>query len=76
MSDIEAEISAADHIPSSKKFLIHVFFDLLGHLLLVRTVLHRMVDHVLGLELNFRLHFRVGDLHSPLLSPLVHSDYL
>lgn len=52
MSHIQSEVSAADHVPSSKEFLIHILFYLLSHVLLVGSVLHSVAYHVLGLELD------------------------
>lgn len=52
MSHIQPKVSAADDIPASKELLIHILFDLLGHVLLIGPVLHSMTDHVLGLELD------------------------
>lgn len=72
MSHIQPEVSAAYDVPAAKELLIHILFDLLGHVLLVGPVLHSMTDHVLGLELDIRFQFGVEDLHAPLLCPLIH----
>ena len=57
MSDVQAEIATADHMPSSEKFAIHVPFDFFRHFLLVRTVFESVVDDVFGLELDLGFHF-------------------
>lgn len=76
MGHIEAEVSAAYHIPSSKEFFIHVLLNFLRHFLLVGAIFDCVIDDMLGFELDFWLHFGVGYLDAPLLSPLVHIDQL
>lgn len=75
VSHIQPEVPAADHVPASEELLIHILFDLLSHVLLVGPVLHRVANHVLGLELDIVLHLGVEDLDAPLLCALVHSNY-
>jgi hypothetical protein len=76
MSHIKSEVSAAYHVPSAKEFFIHILLDLLSHILLIGSVFDCVIDDMLGLKLNFRLHLRIGYLDAPLLSPLVHLDQL
>lgn len=74
MSEIQSEIATTYYMPSSIKLFIHILFDLLGHLLLVRSVLKGMVDDMFGLVLDFRLHFGIERLYAPLLHPFLHSN--
>ncbi len=67
MGDIDTEVSACNYMPTAKKLFVHVFLDLLGDLLFVGTVLHCMVDNVLGLELHLGLHLGVEHLYAPFL---------
>ena len=72
VGDVEAEVPAAEDVPAAVKLFVHVLLDFLGHLLLVGTVFEGVADHVLGLVLRLRLHFRVERLHAPLLQSLLH----
>lgn len=76
MGHIKAEVSTTYHIPPSEEFFIHVLLDFLRHFLLVGAIFDCVIDDMLGFELDFWLHFRVGYLYTPLLSPLVHIDQL
>ena len=67
MGDIDTEVPACNYMPTAKKLFIHVLLDLLGDLLFVRTVLHSMVDDMLGLELHLGLHLGVEHLYAPFL---------
>lgn len=72
VGNVETEIAAANDIPSSKEFFIHILLDLFGHLLLVWTIFECMVYDMFGLKLDFWLHFWEKDFDSPFLSSLVH----
>ena len=58
-------------MPPSEELLVHVLFDLLCHFLLVGTIFKSMVDDMLGLELDLRLHLREHHLDSPLFGSLI-----
>lgn len=69
---VQSEVSATDDMPTPIELLIHILFDLLSHLLLIRTIIKRMADDMLSLILNLRLHLRVQALDSPLLHTSIH----
>ena len=56
VGDIEPEVAAADDVPSSCKFLVHILFDFFCHLLLIGPILESVVDDMFSLELYLGLH--------------------
>ena len=71
MGHIEAEIATTYNMPASKELLVHVLLDLLCHFLLIGTVFEGMTDNMLGLKLDFGLHFGIHHLDSPLFGSLL-----